>query len=236
MSPKTVWPKTPPPLTERQKAAREEFMMLWHQILPKRYGIVERFNHGYPARLPVKDGTKTLEIGAGLGEHSKHEDLARQEYHCLEYRDEFCQHLRTHLPSAQVHCGDIQSRQSWPSSTFDRIIAIHVLEHLPNLPAALDEIERLLKGDGVFDIVIPCEGGMAHTFARSISAARVFRKNFGMDFAPIHKNEHVNTFREIYELLASRFVFLKSAYFPLSIPISTINLCAAFRVAKRGSA
>jgi SAM-dependent methyltransferase len=230
-----VWPKTPPPLTERQKAAREEFMMLWHQILPKRYGIIEKFNHGYPARLPLKRGAKTLEIGAGLGEHSRHEDLARQEYHCLEYREEFCEQLRKLLPSAQVHCGDIQLRQHWPSSTFDRIVAIHVLEHLPDLPAALAEIGRLLKDDGVFDVVIPCEGGMAHTLARKISAERVFRKNFGMDFTPIHKNEHVNTFREIHELLRARFDFLKAAYFPLAIPIATINLCAAFRLARRGS-
>jgi SAM-dependent methyltransferase len=210
-------------------------MMLWHQILPKRYGIIERFNHGYPARLPVKSGAKTLEIGAGLGEHSKHENMARQEYHCLEYREEFCQRLRKLLPSQQVHCGDIQSRQPWPSQAFDRVLAIHVLEHLPNLPAALAEIERLLKNDGVFDVVIPCEGGIAHTFAQKISAERVFRKNFKMDFAPIHKNEHVNTFYEIHGLLGAHFRFLKAAYFPLAIPIATINLCAAFRLGKRQS-
>jgi ubiquinone/menaquinone biosynthesis C-methylase UbiE len=30
---------------------------------------------------------------------------------------------------------------------FDRVIAIHVLEHLPDLPRALREISRLMKKD-----------------------------------------------------------------------------------------
>ena len=39
----------------------------WHEILEHRYQIIERFNHGWPAKLPHKTGSKTLEIGAGLG-------------------------------------------------------------------------------------------------------------------------------------------------------------------------
>ena len=229
----SVWPKVPPPLSDEQKIAREKYMKLWHELLPKRYGAIEKFNHGYPASLFVKPGSRTLEIGAGLGSHLEYEDLSRQEYHCLEYREEFCAELKRRYPTAQVHCADIQSRQMWNDKFFDRIVAIHVLEHLRDLPKALFEIERLLKDDGVFDVVIPCEGGLAHTTARKISAERLFKKNFHMDFTPIHKNEHVSTYFEIVDLLKERFQFERRSFFPLKLALPNLNFCAGFRLKKR---
>lgn len=226
----TIWPKVVPPLTEKQQKARESFMLLWHQQLPTKYGVVERFNHGFPAKLPLKPGGKTLEIGAGIGGHLPYEDLSQQDYHCLEYREEFCKILATKIPSERVHCGDIQVQTPWPEAQFDRVVAIHVLEHLPNLPAALKEIRRVLKPGGVLDIVIPCEGGFAHTMGRKVSAERLFKKHFHMDFTPICKNEHVNTFPEIYSLLKESFEFTNQSYFPLLIPYYSLNFVAGFRL------
>jgi hypothetical protein len=91
---------------------------------------------------------------------------------------------------------------------------------------ALQGMGRLLKPTGHLDIVIPCEGDMAQTFARKISAERLFKKNFKIDFIPIHKNEHVNSVKEIIFLLRKQFFIKKQAHFPLLVPISTINLCA----------
>ena len=72
------WPRCPPPLTPEQEAAREQFVQLWLDRLPKRYPMIEAFNHGFAARLPVRDGSRTLEVGAGLGAHLSFEDLNRQ--------------------------------------------------------------------------------------------------------------------------------------------------------------
>lgn len=227
-----VWPKTPPTLSQDQLAAREKYMKLWHEELPRKYGMIEAFNHGFVAKLPPKPGIKTLEIGAGLGSHLQYEDLTLQEYHCLEYREEFCAEIRERLPPYQVWCGDIHSSNVWPPQSFDRIIAIHVLEHLRDLPLALDRIQSLLKKDGVLDIVIPCEGGLAHTLARKISAERLFREHFKMDFTPIHLNEHVNSFGEIMELLSQSFRVETRRYFPLRIPFPNFNLCAGFRLTR----
>ncbi len=227
----TLWPKTPPALTAEQTKAREEFMKLWHEVLPKKYGLVEKFNQGYVAQLPLKNGSVTLEVGAGLGEHAKYEDLNKQEYYCLEYREEFCKELRkVFFPTDRVTCGDIQKTQRWADATFDRIIAIHVLEHLLDLPAALSEISRLLKSDGVFDVVIPTEGGFAYSLARKISAERVFRKHFKMDYSPIIKNEHVSTYDEITEMLFAKFRLQTRSFFPSLVPISGLNLCVGMRL------
>ncbi len=228
-----IWPKVPPELTQAQLDAREQYMKLWHEQLPLKYGFVEAFNHGFPSRLPHRSGSRTLEVGAGLGSHLRYERLDDQEYYCLEYREEFCREISKSLPVERVFCGSIEARTPWDDGFFDRIVAIHVLEHLRDLPRALEEVNRLLKADGFFDIVIPCEGGFAHTFARRISAQRLFEKTFGMDFEPIHKNEHVNSFKEIDMLLAQQFRVRRSSYFPLRIPLSSVNIAVGFRLTKK---
>lgn len=230
----TQWPKIPPVLSEAQKQAREKYMALWHEQLPGRYGFIEKFNHGFPVSLGgIKKGFKTLEIGAGLGAHAEFEDLDIQDYHFFEYREEFCKELRKRFPNHQVVRGDIQEPQPWQEGEFDRIIAIHVLEHVPNLPLAVREIDRLLKKEGFLDIVLPCEGGFAHTMGRKLTAERLFKKHFKMDFKPICKNEHVSTFPEIMEVLKERFVISRQSYFPSIIPIHSLNFIAGFRLVKR---
>ena len=170
-------------------------MAVWHQQLPTRYSSIERFNHGFVSKLPVKDGSTTLEIGAGIGAHSKFEDLTRQQYYIPSRVSPgvLRRAPQAILSSDRVRHGDIERRQPWQDGFFDRIVAIHVLEHLRNLPSAVAEIRRLLKPDGFFDVVLPCEGGFAYSVARKISAERLFRKRFGMDYTPIIRNEHVST-------------------------------------------
>jgi ubiquinone/menaquinone biosynthesis C-methylase UbiE len=61
-----------------------------------------------------------------------------------------------------VIVGDCEDRIDVPEQFFDRIIAIHVLEHLTNLPKALDELVRVLAPGGRLSVVIPCEGGLLY--------------------------------------------------------------------------
>ena len=227
------WPKHPPVLNAAQEAAREGFMKLWHEELPSRYGLIEKFNHGSVAALPVREGTRTLEVGAGLGAHSKFEDLQRQDYYCLEYRQEFCDELAKVFSADRVVCGSIEERQPWPDGFFDRIVVIHVLEHLRNLPQALAEMHRLLRPGGNLDVVMPCEGGLAYGLARKISAERLFRKQFRMDYTPIIRNEHVSSLEEIFVEFDKYFDIAWRSYFPLPIPVQTLNLCVAARAVPR---
>lgn len=171
------WPKKVPDLTPERQAIRDDFMRAHLEAMQtKWYGVIERFNHKYPLRSAFP-GARTLEIGAGLGDHLKWEGYDRQEYHLNELRPELCQGLRSAFPGARVQAGDCQERLPYDDEYFDRVLAIHVLEHLPNLPAALKEIKRILKPGGVLSVVIPCEGGLAYTLARNISARPHFEKN-----------------------------------------------------------
>jgi SAM-dependent methyltransferase len=220
-------------LSAEQEIAREAFVAAWHEELPQRYTVIERFNHGYVAALGAPPQARTLEVGAGIGGHLPFEDLLAQDYHVLEYRAEFCKRLAEQLPAHNVHLGTIEERQPFTDGFFDRIIAIHVLEHLRNLPAALEEIARLLRPNGVFDIVIPTEGSLAYEFARKISAERMFRRRFGLDYRPIARNEHVNTYQEVTSLVATYFRQETSRFFPLVLPNPEINLVVGLRVHHR---
>jgi hypothetical protein len=42
------WPKHIPELSETEQKTREDWMKYWHEKLPAKYGIVEKFNHLYP--------------------------------------------------------------------------------------------------------------------------------------------------------------------------------------------
>ncbi|MEO7143008.1 MAG: class I SAM-dependent methyltransferase, partial [Bryobacteraceae bacterium] len=208
------WPKKLPPLTDEQLRIKDEFMQRWLELLPKKYGMIERFNHQYPVKVAQRKG-RVLEIGCGLGGHIPYEDLSGNEYYALEMRPEIAARIGQRFPDVRVIVGDCQARLDFPGGFFDRVLAIHVLEHLPNLPETVREAHRLLKPDGQFSVVIPCEGGLAYTFARKISARRLFEKWYGSSYDWFIETEHVNVPSEIIEELERYFTVRTRSNFPM---------------------
>lgn len=218
------WPKRLPVLTEEQRQIREDFLKYWLQVLPKRYGLVEKFNHRYPLRTFSPQVKRTLEIGAGRGGHLQFERLKSQEYVALELRPELAEIIRTSHPEVCVVVGDCQERIEFPDGYFDRVLAIHVLEHLPNLPRALDHIHRVLRSTGFLSVVIPCEGGGAYSMARNVSARRIFENRYKQSYDWFIACEHLNRPDEIISELRSRFSIIHQTYWPLRIPTVGLNL------------
>jgi SAM-dependent methyltransferase len=222
MTSTTKWPKQLLALTDEQRRIKDDFMKHWHEVLPRRYGLIERFNHGYPARQH-RPG-RVLEIGAGLGEHIEYEDLHGVEYYALEMRENMAAEIRRRFPAVHAITGNCEERIDFPDASFDRILAIHVLEHLPNLPAAIGEVRRLLKTDGEFIVVIPCEGGLAYSLARRISAQRIFEARYNTSYDWFIRTEHINVPSEILSELKPHFEIVDREFFPLRIPSITLNL------------
>src|SRR5947208_2190234 len=95
------WPKRLPALTEEQARIREDFVKYWHEVLPRKYSVIERFNHGYPVAHAPANFKRTLEIGAGLGEHLEHETLTPEQeanYFSLELRPHMVDAVRRRFP------------------------------------------------------------------------------------------------------------------------------------------
>jgi SAM-dependent methyltransferase len=234
---RSKWPKLFPPLTDEQKRISDDFMQHWHEVLPRRFGLVERFNHGYPVRHAPASFLRTLEIGAGLGEHLEHEKLTaeqEQNYYAVELRPNMTAALQSRFPRIRAITGDCQQNLDFPDGFFDRILAIHVLEHLPNLPAAVREMYRLCdKSAGVFTVVIPCEGSLAYTMARKISAQRIFEKRYNQSYKWFIEREHINRPHEILEELRPYFEVEQRSFFPLPLPMIWCNLVIGFTLRPR---
>lgn len=232
------WPKTLPPLSPEQKRISDEFMKLWHEVLPNRYGMIEKFNHSFPVRHSQPNFKTTLEIGAGLGEHIHYEKLTPEQeknYYALELRENMAAEIRKNHPRVNAIVGDCQARLDFDDGFFDRVIAVHVLEHLPDLPACIRETYRLLnKQNGRFLIVIPTEGSFAYTLARKISAERVYKKHFGGDYSWFYKREHINLPHEILAELNPYFTIAARSFFPLGfLPFLFNNLCIGLALKPR---
>ena len=98
-------------------------MRRWHEVLPRRYGIVERFNHSFPVRHSRPGFRATIEIGAGLGEHLSYEQLSAEQernYVAVELRENMAARLSEAHPRVQTIVGDCQKRLPFEDGSFDR--------------------------------------------------------------------------------------------------------------------
>jgi SAM-dependent methyltransferase len=222
------WPKVLPPLSPEQKRINDEFMEYWHEVLPNSYSIADQFNHKYAVQHAPENFQRTLEVGAGLGEHINYEKLTpdqQRNYVALDARENMIDRLKERFPQVRGYLGDCQTRLDFVDGYFDRIIAINVLEHLPDLPRAVDEMHRLCdKKIGVFSVVIPCEGGLAYGLARRISAQRIFEKRYKVPYKLFIGREHINVPEEIYEELDRHFQIVHRTFFPIPVPFEFCNL------------
>jgi SAM-dependent methyltransferase len=231
--PRFKWPKIIPALSPDQQALSDDFMKHWHEVLPRRYSIIEHFNHSYPLRhLPNQARWSTLELGAGLGAHLEFEPAERQEYHCIELRETMAAELKHRFPWVITTTGDCQTRLPHGDNFFDRIVAIHVLEHLPNLPGALAEAHRVLKPNGILAVVLPCDPGIAYEIARKLSAERIFKARYKLPYRWFARREHVNSPAEIFYSVRQHFQIFDTTYFPLGVPLVNANLCIGLTARK----
>jgi SAM-dependent methyltransferase len=185
-----------------------------------RFGWVNRFDHSFPVRSASPD-LRTLEIGAGTGTHVQFEPDG--EYVALEASDQLAAQivLRDRL---SVVVADCEKRLPWEDNFFDRVLAIHVLEHLYNLPAALQEVSRVLRPGGTFCVVIPCEGGGLYTLGRRFTTKRIFEKRYKVPYEWMIQQEHCNTAREILDELDRHFRVRSRRFFPLRAHAIDLNL------------
>ena len=223
-----TWPKQVPALTAEQARVSDDWMQYFHEVNRDRFSAVVDFNHRYVLEHSPVPFVSTLDVGAGLGEHLAREKLSAEqlkEYVALEFRPAMAAEIQRNWPTVQVSGADCQQPLPFADNRFDRIIAIHVLEHLPNLPAFLAEARRLLNPSGRLLVVIPCEGGWGYSAGRRITSKRMFERRYHTPYEPFIAAEHVNKANEILEELERYFVVEKSEYYPMKVPVIHLNLC-----------
>jgi SAM-dependent methyltransferase len=226
---KATWPKRVSILTSLQSRIANDWTRYWLQTNRNKFSHIIDFGHQFVIQSSRAGFLRTLEIGAGLGEHLDYETLTDEQtenYVSLELNKDMASIIRKRWRRIKAIVGDCQEHIPYPDGYFDRIIAIHVLEHLPNLPAFLGEANRLLNKDhGQLLVVIPCEGGLGYTLGRRFTSQRIFEKRYKQSYKPYIQAEHVNQASEVLFEIKKIFSTEWEYWYPLRIPSIHLNLC-----------
>jgi hypothetical protein len=107
-----------------------------------------------------------------------------------------------------------------PENRYDRITSVAVLEHVENLPELVARSALLLTEGGSFRAGIPSEGTILWRLGWQLTTALDFRARYNLDYKVLMKYEHVNTAREIEEVLRYFFAETRCRVFGLARALS----------------
>ncbi len=117
---------------------------------------------------------------------------------------------------------------------FNRIIASHVWEHLPDPEKIFLNWINLLDEDGRLDIAIPCDPGILFRIGQLVGRKKAM-KNYNMSFKEIElmlSREHINSCQNLLKI-AKFYTDSKYSYFPFKIPLVNLNLFIFIRIYKK---
>ena len=109
---------------------------------------------------------------------------------------------------------------------YDRITSVATFEHICNLPEVVSRCGLLLAENGVLRVAIPSEGTFLWTLGWKLTTGLEFKIKHGFDYELLMKHEHVNTAREIEEVLKFFFEDIECKIFGLSKLISLYRFYA----------
>ncbi len=170
--------------------------------------FIERKAHRQIAMAEAKR-VRTLEIGAGGGEHiffEKAEDL--KDYFTIDVERSFLQILKRQFKVAAI-LGDAEEIP-FQSRSFSTVIASSVLEHISHLEKLLKEIKRILWPEGDFLVTIPRNGSViiqAYKLLISYPSLRlkgVKRPSFIWNYSNINSCKRIEALLNIHFQVVAR--------------------------------
>jgi len=97
-----------------------------------------------------------------------------------------------------------------------RIISIATFEHIIDLPKVVAKSCLLLESKGSLRTSIPNEGTFLWTLGWRMTTGLEFKLKYGLDYGNLMKHEHVNTAKEIEEVLNYFYAINKCKVFGLN--------------------
>src|SRR5687768_449987 len=158
----------------------------------------------------------TLEIGAGTLNQLPYEPSS-DPYDIVEPFHELYQ-SSPHRHRIRNFFDDISDVP--PETKYDRVISIATLEHVCDLPELVARSALLLADGGQFRAGIPSEGTILWRLGWATTTALDFRARYHLDYEVLMRYEHVNTAREIENVLRYFFAEVSSAVFGLAKSLS----------------
>lgn len=174
------------------------------------------------ARTPIG---KVLEVGAGSGFHFEFVRHPYDEYVFTDISSGMLDIARERFgdrPGVRFEIQDA-TQLTYEENSFDRLISVYNLEHLPHPHRVLKEWMRVVRPGGLISISIPLDGGLAWRLGRFLTTRRSFASH-GLNLDYIIAREHVNTGYNLIALIRHYFQQRQEIFFPFRIPSADINL------------
>ena len=149
----------------------------------------ENYLHFQFSKIEKYIGRRVLEIGAGIGNHTKRilnhsPDLLI----ALEKELSFCKILKNKFDGRiEVLCADLNKLHTFEeylkSKTIDTVVAINVLEHIKDDLVCLTNLTRGITSRGRILIIIPAFDGLYSTLDRRYGHFRRYNKSIVQSYS-----------------------------------------------------
>lgn len=172
-----------------------------------------------------KHFANVLEVGAGTGYHLQKVKHKFDRYMMTDISADLLEQARKRYNGRSDVGFEVQdaTKLTYEDASFDRLISVYNLEHLPQPHRVLKEWRRVLKPGGVMSISIPLDGGVAWRLGRHLTTRKSFARE-GLDLNYIIAREHVNPSYNLISLIRHYFKDVDENFFPLRVPMVDINL------------
>ena len=100
------------------------------------------------------DGGRLLEMGCGMGHLL---GLLQDDFRCtgIDLIDYSIEQTRRNAPKADVYKMDVAEIDQFEAGDFSAVVALHLVEHLPDPQATIRQVNRLLKPGGLWFFATP---------------------------------------------------------------------------------
>ncbi|MBI1282653.1 MAG: methyltransferase domain-containing protein [Anaerolineaceae bacterium] len=127
-----------------------KYSMYW---FARRYyaALVRRYTPPAQAGEPER---KLMEMGCGLGHLL---GLLQDDFHCvgIDLIDYSIEQTRLNAPKAEAFQMSADDLSAFESNSFSVVVALHLVEHLPNPEHTIQEVNRILKPGGLWLFATP---------------------------------------------------------------------------------
>ena len=175
--------------------------------------------------------SNVLEIGAGSGIHHQFVRHKYSKYTMSDHNPKILDKACARFESREIKKITFQllEGESLPfgDEVYDRVVAVHVLEHIYRPHLAIKEWSRVIRDGGVISVLIPTDPGIAWRFGQTIGARPSAIKR-GLAYDYIMAREHVNSCTNLLALLRHYFPHGSEGWWPLPISSVDLNLFVAF--------
>jgi 2-polyprenyl-3-methyl-5-hydroxy-6-metoxy-1,4-benzoquinol methylase len=118
------------------------------------YWFARRYYAALVRRYAPHDGGKLLEMGCGLGHLL---GLLQDDFQCIgiDLIDYSIEQTKLNAPKAEAYQMSADDLSAFEPGTFSAVVALHLVEHLPDPANTIQQVSRLLKHGGLWLFATP---------------------------------------------------------------------------------